>query len=200
MPVENERKYVLNLNCEQFFADAQAAIHDGSNKILEMDYYADLINQAYLMYSPTGAVRVRYTKEDVKYGYVTRHLCFKQLVGTELIEIEQKIKKDDFDKLWSVATHHIRKIRYIVYDMTHPSDSVWEIDFLKDENKNTYFALAECELEPGRLAPHTIPWFITDHLLYEVPQSNNSKFSNLALSDMGYACNLYTQCYIGGNP
>jgi hypothetical protein len=57
----------------------------------------------------------------------------------------------------------------------------WEIDFFKD-TKGTYFALAECEVEPSQDRPTMIHPLVEKYLIFEVPESD-SRFQNRKLSD-----------------
>ncbi len=162
MPVENERKYVLR---PDFDAGRLAGWtrHD--------------IRQAYLDDGP----RIRQRDEDFIFTY-------KKWVpqAGELVEIETPISEDDFNLLWPLCVQRIAKIRYVL--MT--DDVEWVVDFLRDDNGQVYFVLAEAELPRGQAAPNHIPAEIAGGILHAVDAADN-RFTNKKLSDQAYAAGLY---------
>lgn len=55
----------------------------------------------------------------------------------------------------------------------------WEIDFFKN-GEDLYFVMAEIELPEGHVRPTKIPSLLKQHLLYEVPLTDD-RFSNRKL-------------------
>ena len=60
------------------------------------------------------------------------------------------------------------------------------VDFLKDENSNTYFVMAECEMPEGRETPNSMPDEIKDDIIYIV-EKDDVRFTNKKLSDKSHA-------------
>lgn len=173
MPTENERKYILDLGCEE--------------KIPPLATKKYLIAQGYMVATRGITVRVRklQTRKKVKHFFT-----LKANAGGRLVEIEEQIDERDFNDLWSICLNKLEKIRYVVPD--HPPEFppvLWELDFFKDYQNNTYFAMAEVELPEGKPGPDVIPDFINDNLLFEVPLTDN-RFGNKLLGDARYAANI----------
>jgi len=103
MPIENERKYLLNINS----IDEISKI---SSTKLE-------IKQGYL----SKKARIRQIKSN--YSETTLHyFTYKKLVDNNLIEIETEISTKDFLTLWKSISkkHKLKKFRYKIFE--------WEID------------------------------------------------------------------------
>jgi CYTH domain-containing protein len=171
MPTENERKYVLNLECEQEFEET-------AHSIL-------ICKQAYLAFSKGMSARVRETIDQS--GKSKYKFCFKQKANGRVVEIEKKIDQRDFEDLWSCSMNRLEKLRYNVYY----GKDFWEIDFFKN-NGESYFALAEFEMPEGQLDPESIPAPVENNLLY-VPQIDDSNFSSKRLADVKYAVRKYKE-------
>lgn len=172
MPTENEKKYVLNRDTEEFFKSR------ANNKIV--------IWQGYLFSSKGTSLRCRKTQIKNKAVF---YLTLKSSVNGRVVEIENQIDERDFNDLWTQCMNKLEKIRYIVPDK---KDQTWEIDFFKDHNLDNYFCLAEFEMPEGQLEPYFIPSFITDVLIYDVPLTD-CKFSSKVLADIRYANSLYKE-------
>lgn len=177
MPVENEIKYVVKQSLEE-----------------RMMGDSLLIEQAYLTKNPT--TRIRHIQEvsrgidSTLRGVInTFKFTFKHFINEELIEIETNIDKDDFYKLWPYTFNQVRKHRYVLKN----NDEHWDIDFLKDKNDKTYFALAEVEMPEGREKPNEIPAIIESKILYRVGRLWSKEFSNIKLSDIELAVELYAK-------
>jgi len=170
MPTENERKYVLQRDCERLFKDAADSVF--------------LCRQAYLAFSKGMSARVR--ESIVLHQKPKYRFCFKQKVGGRVVEIEKKIDRRDFDDLWSVALNRLEKIRYNLY---FEPDYLWEVDFFKDKEHQTYFALAEHEMPEGQIEPDFMPEVISANLLY-TPNIDDNRFSSKRLADVRYATRL----------
>lgn len=178
MPTEHEFKYVLSIETdEEYF-----------KKYCEIHY---IIQQGYLAFSDGMSCRVRSVRESGESDRRTKwFLTFKQKVGDRVIEVEKELDRRDGVDLWSVCVGKLKKDRYVIKD----NDGIeWEVDFFK--NGNLYFVLAEVELEEGspRIGP---PLFITLHLLYEVPLTDD-RFSNKRLGDVEYATSMYQKIVQG---
>lgn len=109
-------------------------------------------------------------------------MTFKCSTEKRVVEIEEKIDKRDFYDIWPNCLNKVYKTRY--------KKDGWDIDFLKDHNEKTYFALAEIEMEEGKLQPDIIPSFISQNLIFAVPLTD-FRFSSKHLSDVRYATEIY---------
>ena len=181
MPTEHEYKYVLSMETDEKYFKEYCEIH-----------YA--IQQGYLAFSDGMSCRVRSIRQS---GESDRHtkwfLTFKQKVGDRVIEVEKELDRRDGEGLWSVCVGRLKKDRYVIKDN---DDVEWEVDFFKISLTNhLYFVLAEVELEEGspRIEP---PLFITLHLLYEVPLTDD-RFSNKRLGDVEYTTDIYQKIVQG---
>lgn len=177
MPTENERKYVLRLDCE----DEITCKHCSSY----------LLKQGYLAFAKGMTLRIRSAEElGKKHSKIKRKLCLKQRANSRVIEIEKKIGKRDFEDLWKMSLSRLEKVRHIIIE----KGQVWEIDFFKlhhhDEDE-TYFALAEHEMPEGQISPDFIPDIIARHLLYAVPPNEDYEFSSKRLACVRHAKKLY---------
>lgn len=161
MPTENERKYVLT-DCE----DAIAKICDEKIKI----------DQGYLPLIK-GSLRIR-KSIGKKENY---NLTFKLNNEIRIIEVETKLDKRDFDDIWVYCLNKLSKVRYKVKD--------WEIDFFKDHNNQTYFSMAEIEMEEGKKEPEFLPSFIKKNLIHTVAEKDG-RFSSKLLSEVRYAVDI----------
>jgi CYTH domain-containing protein len=162
VPVENERKYVLK-------SDFDAGCLTGWTR--------HDIRQAYLNDGP----RIRQRDED----YIFTYKKWVPHAG-ELVEIETAISEDDFNLLWPLCIQRIAKTRYVL--MTDEVE--WVVDFLRDDNGQVYFVLAEAELPRGQAAPGHIPVEIAGGILHSVDAADN-RFTNKKLSNQAYAAGLY---------
>lgn len=173
MPTENERKYVLCMECE-----------DQINKIAEEKWR---IAQGYLMVGKGTSLRCRKQSDRQKLR-MSYSMTFKATASSgRVVEIEKRLNERDFNDLWPMCLNKVEKIRCIVYDKSH---DMWEIDFFKDHNQQTYFAMAEFEMPEGKLQPDTIPPFISNNLLHEVALTD-CRFASKLLGDVRYALDLY---------
>jgi CYTH domain-containing protein len=168
MPTENERKYVLKMDCEP---KAEALSHK--------KYF---ISQGYLIATRGITVRIRKLDNGKK---VKHYFTLKANAGGRCIELEERIDKRDYDDLWAICLNKLEKIRYVVKD----KKDVWELDFFKDYQGQTYFALAEVELPEGVPAPDKLLDIVSRNLLYEVPLTDN-RFGNKLLGDARYAADI----------
>jgi len=175
MPTENEKKYVLTLDCH--------------TEIVKNSVAAFEILQGYVASKNGMTARIRSSR---KVGKERRkhHFCFKYKVTSRLIEIEKKIDQRDYDDLWEIALNKIWKIRYnLLLNTRRGEEHLWEVDFFLDEDGKVYFAMAEFEMEEGKLAPDFVPPIISKHVVFEVPL-NDGRFSSRKLSNQQYASTL----------
>lgn len=160
MPVENERKYVLEPTYPDKFFNAVQHITGAKAYEYKQGYLSD-------------SCRIRSIEPTGEYLFT-----FKTKVNGELIEIENAISEEDFRKLWTQVTKVITKTRVKV---PH-GEYTWEVDFFRKPNKEKfYLIMAEVELPAGVMNPKELPSFITDNLLHEV-EYGDKRFNNKQLS------------------
>lgn len=114
-------------------------------------------------------------------------MTFKTNVSGRVIEIEKKIDERDFEDIWPQCLNKLEKTRYLVRDKGR---HLWEIDYFRDHNSETYFAMAEFEMPEGKTKPDFMPKFVHDNLIYEVLLTD-CRFSSKLIADVRYAKNLY---------
>jgi CYTH domain-containing protein len=163
MPVENERKYVLDADPVELMAELIAL--DGQGIEIVQGYVTD-----------NARVRRSIPYDDAPPEYV---FTFKIKVGDDLLEIETPISESDFDSLWTIADRRVHKTRIKVSSHGH----VWEIDFLRDPNGDVVMIMAEVELDRGVDEPHDLPRFITASLLHRVARGDG-RFQNVNLTNI----------------
>lgn len=174
MPTENEVKFVLHLECE-----------DQITKMAEQTFR---IHQGYLMTGKGTSLRIR-KQADRLNRKITYTMTFKSTAATgRVIEIEKRLDERDYNDMWPQCFNKVEKIRCVVYDKNH---EMWEIDFFKDHNQQTYFAMAEFEMPEGKLQPDNIPPFIGNNLLHEVALTD-CRYASKLLGDVRYALDLYS--------
>lgn len=164
--IENERKYVLQPDDALIYFAKISRIYNAKIKT---------INQGYL--DVEGKSRIRSIDGLIHKRY---YYTFKDMVGSELMEIEQQISEEDFNLLWGNVNRVINKKR-VTIPMGH---NVWEVDFF-DSPTGIYFVMAECEMDRYQVTPDVIPPFINDELLYTV-ERDDLRFTNCKLSDRTY--------------
>lgn len=170
MPTENERKYVLNLSCEDDFASVKTKLN---------------IWQGYLISTKGVTVRLR-RSQNCKKRSIECTLAVKTTVQGRNIEIENKITKRDFDDLWEVSLNRLVKTRYVMMC----AGLKWDVDFLKDYQDKTYFAIAEVELPENVTSPVFIPDLVNNNIIFKV-DLNDTRFNNKLLSDARYATKIF---------
>ena len=176
MPTENERKYVL-LNEPIVLS----FIAKKAKRILSLE-------QAYIQSGKSWNFRVRKTF-GIHYPEPIFHATYKHKINDRVVEVQCGLDERDYLDLFSQSNCFVYKTRYVI-----PVGSLkWEIDFFYDFKRTAcYFVLAEIEL-PERVArPPSIPDFISEYLIYEVPRDNDD-FSSKKLSDMNYAISKYNK-------
>lgn len=162
MPVENERKYVLDIGFDAGHLKGWTR-HD--------------IRQGYLDDGP----RIRQRDAD----YIFTYKKWVPHAG-ELVEIETPVSEDDFDLLWPLCVKRIAKTRYVLMQ----DEVEWVVDFLHGNDEQVYFVMAEAELPRGQAVPRNIPAEIESGILHSVDAADN-RFTNKKLADRDYAAGIY---------
>lgn len=174
MPTENERKFVIYMECEE--------------QIIKLAEQVWRFHQGYLMIGKGTSLRIRKQEHHLN-KKITYTLTFKSTAANgRVIEIEKRLDDRDFNDMWPQCFNKVEKIRCVVYDKNH---EMWEIDFFKDHNQQTYFAMAEFEMPEGKIQPDNIPKFIANNLLHEVALTD-CRYASKLLGDVRYALNLYS--------
>lgn len=141
------------------------------------------IRQGYLIATRGITVRVRslQSKNGMQY-----HFTLKCTTNNRCVEIEESLDSRDFNDLWDISLNKLEKIRYKM----NGRYKGWVVDFFKDHQDNTYFAMAECEMPEGQIRPDSIPNEIKKAIVYEVPPNESSRFCSKLISDARYAKRL----------
>lgn len=179
MPTENEVKYVLNIGCE--------------HALNEYEFKKYSLNQGYLVFAKGMTLRLRSSQEiieDFLDKKVKRKICYKQKVGSRVIELEKKINKRDFSDLWDICLNKVNKIRYELKFNGY----LWEIDFFKNHFNETYFVVAEHEMPEGQKSPLEIPEFVLENTIHEVGPDED-QFSTKRLACVNHAKKLYNSIF-----
>ena len=169
MPIENERKYILDDRAGTLERHLAACPGITGLNVL----------QAYV----TEDTRIRrFTPLDG--GPREYVFSFKRKVAGDQIEIETPISREDFRALLPTASISFVKHRFKFAE----GDVHWDVDFLKTRAGSTYFALAEAEMPAGMAAPASMPGPVSAHLLLDVGDARG--FGARRLADTGYALKL----------
>lgn len=170
MGTENEVKFVLRIESEKIFSSLSK---NSGNSWRE-------ISQAYL----DSNLRIR----GYQYPFVEwkHEMTYKRSLSDRVLEINVPIDRRDYEDLYKLSTHKLKKIRYEIWD---ENKQFWEVDFFIN-NDNVYFAMAELEMPEGQKSPSRIPNFIQDNLLYAVPKGHKD-FSSFSLCDIEHATKIY---------
>jgi len=170
MPIENERKFVL-----QDDGTLERRLAAGPGVVRSH------LRQAYL---DVSGLRIR----AIDQGGRTRHVfSFKRLVDDQMVEIETDLAAVDFERLWKVRRESLQKVRYSWRDGRFH----WDVDFFKADDGRTYFALAEVEMPEAETTPPPPPAILAPHVLMLAPR-NDPRFSSKRLADRGHAERLLT--------
>jgi CYTH domain-containing protein len=171
MPIENERKFVLDEDggLETRLAQAPGVVRSR-------------ITQAYL---DSPGVRIRSIKSAGRMRYV---FTFKRPVDARMVEIETDIDEADFKRLWSVSRETLNKTRYSWPDGRFH----WDTDFFKTPDGHTYFALAEVEMPEHEERPPDVPAPLASRLLGLAP-AGDPRFTSKRLADRAHAERLLAE-------
>ena len=163
MPIENEQKFILSLDVEE----------DIKNNCPL--YFK--IQQGYL--SANAVIRVT----ERMGGQMVYEFIYKQKTNTGTTFVtHNRITEDDFETLREEVKSVVIKTRYWLYTIK----GAWEIDFLKNDVGETYFALAEYKMPEWQESPEILPGMIQRHLLKTIDKDDVS-FSDKRLSNEAYA-------------
>ncbi len=165
MPIENERKFVLDDDgkLEQQLAQAPGVTRS-------------FLRQAYL---DVSGMRIRSLEADGKKRHV---FTYKREIDGQVVEIETDISLEDFDRLWSQRRETLQKARYSWPDGAFH----WDVDFFKTGEGRTYFAQAEVEMPERDKEPPPLPPRLAGHLLATAP-AGDRRFASKQLADQAHA-------------
>lgn len=165
MPIENERKFVLD---DDGTLERSLAGVPGVTK--------SFLRQAYL---DAPGLRIRAIETDGGTRYI---FSYKRPVDDQTVEIETEIAPVDFDRLWKLRGEALQKSRYSWGDGRFH----WDVDFFKAPDGITYFALAEVEMPETETTPPPPPEILAPHVLLLAPR-NDPRFTSKRLSDRTHA-------------
>jgi CYTH domain-containing protein len=165
MPIENERKFVLE---DDGTLERTLAVRPGVT--------SSFLRQAYL---DASGVRIRAIDSAGR----TQHIfTYKRPVDDQVVEIETEITPVDFERLWKLRRETLQKARYSWREGRYR----WDVDFFKTEDGHTYFALAEVEMPEGDTVPPQPPPVLAPHVLLLAPRAD-PRFTSKRLADRGHA-------------
>lgn len=175
MPTEHEFKYVLSLElAKEYSEDQMRAICEEHRAI----------KQGVICHGPGMYLRIRHSLSNGKPQW---YMTFKLKDADRTIEVETELDDRDGNDLWTRCYWTLIKNRYIFEE-----DGIkWEVDFFKS-GEDVYFILAEAELPENAPRPKSMPDFLKNHLMYEVPLTDD-RFSNKRLGHVGYAEKMYKE-------
>ena len=176
MPIENERKFVLD--------DLSGALEArlGARPGVKRTY----LRQAYL---DASGLRIR----AIEAADGTRHIfSYKRPVDDQMVEIETEIAVVDFERLWKIRRETLEKARYTWRDGRFQ----WDVDFFKTADGRTYFALAEVEMPETETEPPPPPEVLSSHVILLAPR-NDPRFTSKRLADIAHAENLFAEVLKG---
>lgn len=176
MPIENERKFVLD---DDGKLEAQLAELPGVAR--------SLLRQAYL---DVPGLRIRSMETGGRRAHV---FTYKREVAGQVVEIETEISADDFDRLWTQRRESLLKTRYAWAD----GQFHWDVDFFKTEDGQTYFAMAEVEMPEDDTVPPPLSPRLTSHFLADAPH-RDPRFASKRLADRAFAEKLLADIRLKG--
>ncbi|MBN9090531.1 MAG: hypothetical protein J0J01_26770 [Reyranella sp.] len=165
MPIENERKFVLE---DDGTLERALAARPGVTR--------SVLRQAYL---DASGVRIRAIDSA---GHTQHIFTYKRPVDDQVVEIETEITPVDFERLWKLRRETLQKARYSWCEGHYR----WDVDFFKTDDGRTYFALAEVEMPEGDTVPPQPPAVLAPHVLLLAPRSD-PRFTSKRLADRGHA-------------
>ncbi len=168
MPIENERKFVLD---EDGGLESALAKTPGVAR--------NVLRQAYL---DASGVRIR----SIEGGGKTDHVfTYKRAIDGQVVEIETGLSAIDFKRLWTQRRETLQKVRY----SWNEGQFHWDVDFFKRDNGSTYFAMAEVEMPEEDTEPPPLPALLSPHLLGIAP-AGDQRFTSKRLADQTHATAL----------
>ena len=172
MPIENERKYVLENASEGL--EARLTATPGVARTY--------LRQAYL---EAPGLRIRAIEEPGRTRYI---FGYKRTVEDQMVEIETEISQVDFERLWRLRRETLQKARYSWPDGRFQ----WDVDFFKTDDGKTYFAMAEVEMPETDTVPPSPPANLAPHVLLLAPH-NDPRFTSKRLADQPHAERLLAE-------
>jgi CYTH domain-containing protein len=165
MPIENERKFVLDENGK--LEPSLAKLAGVTRRVLR---------QAYL---DSSGLRIRAIEG---LGPIRHVFSYKRPIGQQTVEIETDIAAIDFERLWTLRRETLRKVRY----SWDEGRFHWDVDFFKADEDRTYFALAEVEMPEEETEPPPLPPWLAAHLIGRVTLGD-PRFTSKRLADQARA-------------
>ena len=176
MPIENERKFVLD---DDGKLEARLAEMPGVTRTV--------VQQAYL---DAPGLRIRSIETSAKRTHI---FTYKREIDRKVVEIETEIAASDFDRLWSQRRESLRKTRYSWPD----GHFHWDVDFFKTADGRTYFAMVEVEMPENDVAPPPLSARLASHFLADTPH-RDPRFTSKRLSDPVFAAELLADIRLKG--
>lgn len=177
MPIENERKFVLNEQAATLEAELGAL--PGVSR--------HLLRQAYL---DAPGLRIRSLEGEAGTAHI---FTYKRTIDGKVVEIETGLSAIDFARLWTQRVETLVKTRYSWADGGYH----WDVDFFKRDDGSTYFAMAEVEMPEGQSEPPPLPDFLAKHLLMIAP-SLDPRFTSKRIADQAHATSLLAEIRANG--
>jgi len=168
MPIENERKFVLDKDSG---LEAQLAGLPGVTR--------NLLRQAYL---DVSGLRIRAIESGGKIDHV---FTYKRTIDGQVVEIETGLSAVDFKRLWTQRRETLQKVRYSWND----GPFHWDVDFFKRDDGSTYFAMAEVEMPEEDTEPPPLPARLSAHLLAAAP-AGDERFTSKRIANQAHATAL----------
>lgn len=176
MPIENERKFVLD--------------DDGKLEARLVEAFGvtrTAVQQAYL---DAPGLRIRSMETATKRTHI---FTYKREIDGKVVEIETEIAQSDFDRLWTQRRESLRKTRYSWPD----GHFHWDVDFFKTEDGRTYFAMAEVEMPENDVMPPPLSAHLASHFLADAPH-RDPRFTSKRLADPVFAGKLLADIRLKG--
>ena len=177
MPIENERKFVLNEQAVGLEGDLGAM----------RGVARHLLRQAYL---DAPGLRIRSLEGDGKIDHV---FTYKRTIDDQVVEIETALSAVDFARLWTQRRETLVKVRYSWTEGRYH----WDVDFFKRDDGSTYFAMAEVEMPEEQCEPPPLPDFLERHLLMVAP-ALDPRFTSKRIADQAHATKLLAEIRANG--
>jgi hypothetical protein len=177
MPIENERKFVLNEQAPEL--EAQLAAMPGVSR--------HLLRQAYL---DAPGLRIRSLEGDGRTDHV---FTYKRTIDGQVVEIETGLSAIDFARLWTQRVETLVKVRCSWTEGRYH----WDVDFFKRDDGSTYFAMAEVEMPEEQIDPPPLPDFLATHLLMVAP-ALDPRFTSKRIADPVHATKLLAEIRANG--
>ena len=172
MPIENERKFVLNERAGGL--EAELSGRPGVAR--------HLLRQAYL---DAPGLRIRSLEGE---GETTHVFTYKRTVDGQVVEVETALSAIDFARLWTQRKETLVKVRYSWTEGRYH----WDVDFFKRDDGSTYFAMAEVEMPEEQIEPPPLPGFLAQHLLMIAP-ALDPRFTSKRIADQAHATTLLAE-------